>query len=184
VRRRNSHRREVHRERFGEERDRAVGRGYDGPFGGAARVINSRVRRRRRQALSAMKSANAVRIPGSANSAGFRPAKTTSAPAAAASTAVPQPPPTITSRFLQRHRRAPFVSHTGFSARRRPRPSGWSAPARGGGEGTLRIACAETMTAGLPAPVLRAWHRQWPSVLITLVEKIQRGRAGHRCGNR
>jgi hypothetical protein len=40
------------------------------------------------------------------------------------------------------------------------------------------------MTAGLPAPVLRAWHRQRPSVLITLVEKIQRGRAGHRCGNR
>ncbi|MEA5358084.1 LysR family transcriptional regulator [Amycolatopsis sp., V23-08] len=40
----------------------------------------------------------------------------------------------------------------------------------GGGDGTLRIACAESMTAGLLAPVLRAWHRQRPGVLITLVE--------------
>ncbi|MGW3992326.1 LysR family transcriptional regulator [Amycolatopsis sp. NPDC004772] len=40
----------------------------------------------------------------------------------------------------------------------------------GGGEGTLRIACAETMTAGLLAPVLRAWHRHRPEVLITLTE--------------
>lgn len=40
----------------------------------------------------------------------------------------------------------------------------------GGGEGTLRIACAESMTAGLLAPVLRAWHRHRPGVLITLTE--------------
>ncbi|MGV9359524.1 LysR family transcriptional regulator [Amycolatopsis sp. NPDC003731] len=40
----------------------------------------------------------------------------------------------------------------------------------GGGEGTLRIACAESMTAGLLAPVLRAWHRHRPEVLITLTE--------------
>ncbi|GLY34577.1 LysR family transcriptional regulator [Amycolatopsis sp. NBRC 101858] len=40
----------------------------------------------------------------------------------------------------------------------------------GGGEGTLRIACAETMTAGLLAPVLRNWHRHRPGVLITLTE--------------
>lgn len=40
----------------------------------------------------------------------------------------------------------------------------------GGGEGTLRIACAETMTAGLLAPVLRAWHRRRPGVRITLTE--------------
>ncbi|WP_328449730.1 LysR family transcriptional regulator [Amycolatopsis sp. NBC_00438] len=39
-----------------------------------------------------------------------------------------------------------------------------------GGDGSLRIACAETMTAGLLAPVLRAWHRQRPGVRITLVE--------------
>ncbi len=38
------------------------------------------------------------------------------------------------------------------------------------GEGTLRIACAESMTAGLLAPVLRAWHRHRPGVLITLTE--------------
>ncbi|UOZ07339.1 LysR family transcriptional regulator [Amycolatopsis sp. WQ 127309] len=40
----------------------------------------------------------------------------------------------------------------------------------GGGAGTLRIACAESMTAGLLAPVLRAWHRHRPGVLITLTE--------------
>ncbi|ADJ49372.1 LysR family transcriptional regulator [Amycolatopsis mediterranei S699] len=40
----------------------------------------------------------------------------------------------------------------------------------GGGEGTLRVACAESMTAGLLAPVLRAWHRHRPEVLITLTE--------------
>ncbi|SEF26349.1 DNA-binding transcriptional regulator, LysR family [Amycolatopsis pretoriensis] len=40
----------------------------------------------------------------------------------------------------------------------------------GGGEGTLRIACAESMTAGLLAPVLRAWHRHRPGVSITLAE--------------
>ncbi len=40
----------------------------------------------------------------------------------------------------------------------------------GGGEGTLRIACAESMTAGLLAPVLRAWHRHRPGVLLTLTE--------------
>jgi DNA-binding transcriptional LysR family regulator len=39
-----------------------------------------------------------------------------------------------------------------------------------GGEGTLRIACAESMTAGLLAPVLRKWHRHRPGVLITLTE--------------
>jgi DNA-binding transcriptional LysR family regulator len=39
-----------------------------------------------------------------------------------------------------------------------------------GGEGTLRIACAESMTAGLLAPVLRNWHRHRPGVLITLTE--------------
>lgn len=39
-----------------------------------------------------------------------------------------------------------------------------------GGDGTLRIACAESMTAGLLAPVLRAWHRHRPGVLITLTE--------------
>ncbi|WP_410631970.1 LysR family transcriptional regulator [Amycolatopsis sp. cmx-4-83] len=39
-----------------------------------------------------------------------------------------------------------------------------------GGAGTLRIACAESMTAGLLAPVLRAWHRHRPDVLITLTE--------------
>lgn len=39
-----------------------------------------------------------------------------------------------------------------------------------GGEGTLRIACAESMTAGLLAPVLRAWHRYRPDVLVTLTE--------------
>lgn len=39
-----------------------------------------------------------------------------------------------------------------------------------GGEGTLRIACAESMTAGLLAPVLRAWHRHRPGVLIALTE--------------
>jgi DNA-binding transcriptional LysR family regulator len=39
-----------------------------------------------------------------------------------------------------------------------------------GGEGTLRIACAESMTAGLLAPVLRKWHRHRPGVLMTLTE--------------
>ncbi|WP_290063172.1 LysR family transcriptional regulator substrate-binding protein, partial [Amycolatopsis solani] len=39
-----------------------------------------------------------------------------------------------------------------------------------GGAGSLRVACAESMTAGLLAPVLRAWHRHRPEVLITLTE--------------
>ena len=43
------------------------------------------------------------------------------------------------------------------------------AVARGVG-GRLRIGCAESMTAGLLAPVLRAWHRQHPDVGIELTE--------------
>lgn len=39
-----------------------------------------------------------------------------------------------------------------------------------GVEGTVRIACAETLTAGLLAPVLRAWHVERPGVLLTLAE--------------
>jgi DNA-binding transcriptional LysR family regulator len=91
---------------------------------------------------------------------------------------------------FERHFRSPFVSHTG-SQRRKQRPTATGrailADARaaladaervvrtgravaGGGEGTLRIACAESMTAGLLAPVLRNWHRHRPGVLITLTE--------------
>ncbi|MCR6490378.1 LysR family transcriptional regulator [Amycolatopsis sp. OK19-0408] len=40
----------------------------------------------------------------------------------------------------------------------------------GGGRGSLRVACAESMTAGLLAPVLRAWHRHRPDVLVALTE--------------
>jgi DNA-binding transcriptional LysR family regulator len=43
------------------------------------------------------------------------------------------------------------------------------AVARGAG-GQLRIACAESMTAGLLAPVLRAWHRRHPGVHLGLTE--------------
>lgn len=43
------------------------------------------------------------------------------------------------------------------------------AVAKGAG-GRLRIGCAESMTAGLLAPVLRAWHRQHPDVDIDLNE--------------
>ncbi|MFQ6328536.1 LysR substrate-binding domain-containing protein [Nocardia sp. CWNU-33] len=39
-----------------------------------------------------------------------------------------------------------------------------------GAEGQLRIACAESMTAGLLAPVLRAWHRRHPGVHLALTE--------------
>lgn len=39
-----------------------------------------------------------------------------------------------------------------------------------GAGGRLRIGCAESMTAGLLAPVLRAWHRQHPDVDIDLTE--------------
>jgi DNA-binding transcriptional LysR family regulator len=39
-----------------------------------------------------------------------------------------------------------------------------------GGGGQLRIACAESMTAGLLAPVLRAWHRRRPEVHLGLTE--------------
>lgn len=46
---------------------------------------------------------------------------------------------------------------------------GGRAAARGDG-GRLRLACAETMTAGLLAPVLRKWLRHSPSVEISLVE--------------
>jgi DNA-binding transcriptional LysR family regulator len=43
------------------------------------------------------------------------------------------------------------------------------AVARGAG-GQLRIGCAESMTAGLLAPVLRAWHRRRPDVRLALTE--------------
>src|SRR5882757_2859228 len=39
-----------------------------------------------------------------------------------------------------------------------------------GAGGQLRIGCAESMTAGLLAPVLRAWHRRWPQVHLGLTE--------------
>jgi DNA-binding transcriptional LysR family regulator len=47
------------------------------------------------------------------------------------------------------------------------------ASARGAAAGTsgrIRIACAETMTAWLLAPVLRSWHRQFPEVELDLSE--------------
>ncbi|MFI9511077.1 LysR substrate-binding domain-containing protein [Nocardia sp. NPDC052566] len=40
----------------------------------------------------------------------------------------------------------------------------------GGSAGQLRIGCAESMTAGLLAPVLRAWHRKHAGVHLTLTE--------------
>jgi DNA-binding transcriptional LysR family regulator len=39
-----------------------------------------------------------------------------------------------------------------------------------GTDGRLRIACAESMTAGLLAPVLRSWHRRSPGIQLTLTE--------------
>jgi DNA-binding transcriptional LysR family regulator len=36
--------------------------------------------------------------------------------------------------------------------------------------GQLRIGCAESMTAGLLAPVLRGWHRRRPDVQLALTE--------------
>jgi len=39
-----------------------------------------------------------------------------------------------------------------------------------GAGGQLRIGCAESMTAGLLAPVLRAWHRRRPDVQLALTE--------------
>jgi len=39
-----------------------------------------------------------------------------------------------------------------------------------GTEGRLRIACAESMTAGLLAPVLRSWHRRSPGIQLSLTE--------------
>lgn len=39
-----------------------------------------------------------------------------------------------------------------------------------GAAGQLRIACAESMTAGLLAPVLRQWRRRHPDVRIALTE--------------
>jgi DNA-binding transcriptional LysR family regulator len=39
-----------------------------------------------------------------------------------------------------------------------------------GTEGQLRLACAESMTAALLAPVLRAWHRRHPGVDVELAE--------------
>ncbi|MEV6339247.1 LysR family transcriptional regulator [Nocardia vinacea] len=37
-------------------------------------------------------------------------------------------------------------------------------------EGQLRIGCAESMTAGLLAPVLRTWHRRHPNIQLALTE--------------
>ncbi|MEV2222232.1 LysR family transcriptional regulator [Nocardia vinacea] len=37
-------------------------------------------------------------------------------------------------------------------------------------EGQLRIGCAESMTAGLLAPVLRTWHRRHPGIQLALTE--------------
>ncbi|WP_040733903.1 LysR family transcriptional regulator, partial [Nocardia tenerifensis] len=39
-----------------------------------------------------------------------------------------------------------------------------------GAQGQLRIACAESMTAGLLAPVLRGWRRRHPDVHVALHE--------------
>ena len=39
-----------------------------------------------------------------------------------------------------------------------------------GAGGQLRIGCAESMTAGLLAPVLRGWHRRRPDVQLSLTE--------------
>jgi len=39
-----------------------------------------------------------------------------------------------------------------------------------GTDGRLRIACAESMTAGLLAPVLRSWHRRSPGIQLRLIE--------------
>jgi len=39
-----------------------------------------------------------------------------------------------------------------------------------GTEGQLRIGCAESMTAGLLAPVLRTWHRRHPGIQLALTE--------------
>jgi len=39
-----------------------------------------------------------------------------------------------------------------------------------GASGQLRIGCAESMTAGLLAPVLRGWHRRRPEVHLGLTE--------------
>jgi DNA-binding transcriptional LysR family regulator len=39
-----------------------------------------------------------------------------------------------------------------------------------GATGHLRIACAESMTAGLLAPVLRTWRRRHPGIQLTLIE--------------
>ncbi|WP_433755895.1 LysR family transcriptional regulator [Nocardia sp. CA-135398] len=40
-----------------------------------------------------------------------------------------------------------------------------------GTDGQLRIGCAESMTAGLLAPVLRAWHRRYPGIYLALTEQ-------------
>jgi DNA-binding transcriptional LysR family regulator len=42
--------------------------------------------------------------------------------------------------------------------------------AAAGTSGRIRIACAETMTAWLLAPVLRSWHRRYPEVELDLKE--------------
>ncbi|MFC0437339.1 LysR family transcriptional regulator [Kutzneria buriramensis] len=42
-----------------------------------------------------------------------------------------------------------------------------------GGAGQLRIACAESMTASLLAPVLRQWRRRHPDIRIALVEETR-----------
>jgi len=39
-----------------------------------------------------------------------------------------------------------------------------------GTDGRLRIACAESMTASLLAPVLRTWHRRSPGIQLALIE--------------
>jgi DNA-binding transcriptional LysR family regulator len=39
-----------------------------------------------------------------------------------------------------------------------------------GEDGHLRIACAESMAAGLLAPVLRSWRRRFPAIQLTLTE--------------
>jgi DNA-binding transcriptional LysR family regulator len=39
-----------------------------------------------------------------------------------------------------------------------------------GAAGTLRVACAQSLTVPLVAPVLREWHRKHPDVVVTLSE--------------
>ncbi|POM24791.1 HTH-type transcriptional regulator GltC [Actinomadura rubteroloni] len=70
--------------------------------------------------------------------------------------------PTVAGRAVEADARA------ALAAARRVVETGRAVAA--GSTGRLRIACAESMTAGLLAPVLRAWRRRSPDVHLTLTE--------------